>query len=92
MVTAFVLIDCGQEAIPEVARQLCDLKGVSEVYSVTGEFDLVAIVRVAEFDEVAEVIPNGIAKLPGVVTTRTHVAFQAYSRLDLEAMFSIGAD
>jgi DNA-binding Lrp family transcriptional regulator len=92
MVTAFVLIDCGKHAIPELAQQLCDLKGVYEVYSVTGEFDLIAIVRVAEFDEVADVIPNGIAKLPGVVATRTHVAFRAYSRLDLEAMFSIGAD
>ena len=90
MVTAFVLIYCGKDAIPELAEQLTDLDGVSEVYSVTGEFDIIAIVRVAEFDAVAEVIAGNIAKLPNVIDTRTHVAFRAYSRFDLEAMFSIG--
>jgi DNA-binding Lrp family transcriptional regulator len=90
VITAIVLIDCASDSIPEVAQTLANLDGVSEVYSVAGHVDLIAIVRVREFDEIAEVIAGGISKVPGVVNTETHIAFRAYSRHDLEAAFAIG--
>jgi DNA-binding Lrp family transcriptional regulator len=90
VITAIVLIDCATDSIPEVAEALADLPGVSEVYSVAGSVDLIAVVRVREFEEVASVIAGGIDKTPGVVNTDTHIAFRAYSRHDLEAAFSIG--
>ena len=90
MITAIVLIDCATDSIPEVAETLANLDGVSEVYSVAGGVDLIAIVRVREFDEIAEVIAGSISKVPGVVNTDTHIAFRAYSQHDLEEAFSIG--
>jgi DNA-binding Lrp family transcriptional regulator len=90
VITAIVLIDCATESIPEVADALANLSGVSEVYSVAGGVDLIAIVRVREFDQIAEVIAAGISKTPGVLNTDTHIAFRAYSRHDLEEAFSIG--
>jgi DNA-binding Lrp family transcriptional regulator len=90
VITAIVLIDCATDSIPEVAENLANLKGVSEVYSVAGHVDLIAIVRVREFDEIAAVIAGGISKAPGVVNTETHIAFRSYSRHDLEEAFSIG--
>ena len=90
MITAIVLIDCATDSIPEVAEALANLPGVSEVYSVAGHVDLIAIVRVREFDQIADVIAGGISKMPGVVNTETHIAFRAYSRHDLEEAFSIG--
>lgn len=90
MITAIVLIDCATDSIPEVAQTLANLDGVSEVYSVAGGADLVAIVRVRQFDQIAEVIAGGISKTPGVVNTDTHIAFRAYSRHDLEEVFAIG--
>ncbi len=90
MITAIVLIDCATDSIPEVAETLANLKGVSEVYSVAGHVDLIAMVRVREFDEIAEVIAGGISKVAGVVATETHIAFRAYSQHDLEEAFSIG--
>ncbi len=92
MVHAVVLIQCEIDAIPEAAQRIAEIEGVSEVYSVAGEFDLVAIVRVVEHDDLATVIPGGIAKVEGVVRTETLIAFQVYSRHDLERLFSIGFD
>lgn len=92
MITAIVLIDCATNAIPEVAETLAGFRGVSEVYSVAGHVDLIAMVRVREFDEIAEVIAGGISKVEGVVNTETHIAFRAYSRHDLEEAFAIGYD
>ncbi len=92
MVHAVVLVQCEIDGIPEAAQAIADLQGVSEVYSVAGEFDLVAIVRVADHDDLARVIPGGIARVDGVVRTETLIAFQVYSRHDLEQMFSIGFD
>ncbi|MBI3647457.1 MAG: Lrp/AsnC ligand binding domain-containing protein [Actinobacteria bacterium] len=89
-VHAVVLIQCEIDEIPEAARSIADIDGVSEVYSVAGEFDLVAVVRVAGHDDLAEVIPGGIAKVEGVVRTETLIAFQVYSRHDLERLFSLG--
>ncbi|KAB1921325.1 Lrp/AsnC ligand binding domain-containing protein [Micromonospora sp. PSH03] len=90
MITAIVLIDCATDAIPEVAENLANLPGVSEVYSVAGHVDLIAIVRVREFDQIAQVIAGSISKVPGVLNTESHIAFRAYSQHDLEEAFAIG--
>jgi DNA-binding Lrp family transcriptional regulator len=89
-VHAVVLIQCEIDAIPEAAHAIADLEGISEVYSVAGEFDLVAIVRVSEHDELATVIPGGISKVTGVERTESLIAFQVYSKHDLERLFSLG--
>ncbi|HEY3007002.1 MAG TPA: Lrp/AsnC ligand binding domain-containing protein [Micromonosporaceae bacterium] len=90
MITAIVLIDCATDSIPEVAEALANLPGVSEVYSVAGHVDLIAMVRVREFDQIAQVIAGGISKVPGVINTESHIAFRAYSQHDLEEAFAIG--
>jgi len=92
VITAIVMIDAATDSIAEVAEAVAGLEGVSEVYSVAGAVDLIAVVRVREFEQVAEVIAGRINKVPGVVDTDTHIAFRAYSRHDLEAAFSIGFD
>jgi DNA-binding Lrp family transcriptional regulator len=91
VVTAIVLVKAEIQRIPDVAEKIAQLPEVTEVYSVTGEFDLVAMIRVREHDELADVIPGGLNKVPGVTHTETHIAFRAYSRHDLEAAFSLGA-
>ena len=90
MITAIVMVSAATDQIPEVAQAIADIEGVSEVYSVAGHVDLIAIVRVREFDQVADVIAGQIDKVAGVLDTETHIAFRAYSRHDLEAAFSIG--
>ena len=90
MITAIVMIDAATDSIGEVAEAVADLDGVSEVYSVAGDVDLIAVVRVREFEDIAQVVAGRINKVPGVVDTATHIAFRAYSRHDLEAAFSIG--
>lgn len=92
MITSIVMVSVVPDRIPEVAQQIADLEGVSEVYSVAGDVDLVAIVRVREFEQIAEVIAGRLSKVDGVLGTDTHIAFRAYSRHDLEAAFSIGSD
>ncbi|MBB3082151.1 Lrp/AsnC family transcriptional regulator [Geodermatophilus sp. SYSU D00742] len=92
MITAIVMIDAATDAIPEVAEAVADLDGVSEVYSVAGTVDLIAVVRVREFEQIADVVAGRINKVPGVLETDTHIAFRAYSRHDLEAAFAIGFD
>ncbi|MCW2677590.1 MAG: Transcriptional regulator, AsnC family [Modestobacter sp.] len=92
MITAIVMIDAATDSIGEVAAAVADLPGVSEVYSVAGDVDLVALVRVRQFEEVADVVAGRINKVPGVVDTATHIAFRAYSRHDLEAAFSLGLE
>jgi DNA-binding Lrp family transcriptional regulator len=90
VVTAIVLVKTDVARIPETAEALAQIPEVSEVYSVTGEFDLVAMVRVRAHDELADVIPGTVNRVPGVLHTATHVAFRTYSRHDLEAAFGIG--
>jgi DNA-binding Lrp family transcriptional regulator len=87
---AVILIKAEREALPELGGTLADVEGVAEAYSVTGEWDFVAILRVREQDELAEVVTQRLARLPGIAETYTMVAFEAFSRHDLEAMFSIG--
>ena len=91
-VHAVVLIQCEVDEISEAAQAIADLDGVSEVYSVAGEFDLIAIVRVADHGDLATVIPGGIAKVEGVERTETLTSFPVYSNHDLERLFSIGFD
>lgn len=92
MVNAFVLLKAEPARITEIASELADLDGVAEVYSVAGDVDLVAILRVRHHDDLAEVVTHHISTLPGVVETRTMIAFKAYSKHDLDAMWSLGAD
>ena len=89
-ITAIELIDCATDCIPEVPESLANLDRVSEVYSVAGHVDLIAIVRVREFEQIADVIAGNISKTPGVLSTETHIAFRAYSKHDLEEAFAIG--
>ena len=90
MITAIVLISAATDQIPEVAAAIAELDGVSEVYSTAGDVDLVAMVRVRQHEELASVIAGNLNKVEGVISTQTLIAFQAYSRHDLEAAFSLG--
>lgn len=92
MITAIVLINCEVDRIPEVAEAITEIPAVSEVYSVTGDTDLIAMVRVRAHEEFADVIADRINKVDGVVGTSTHIAFRTYSAHDLEAAFSLGLD
>ncbi|MDQ1539451.1 MAG: hypothetical protein QOH29_177 [Actinomycetota bacterium] len=92
MITAIVLVKTAVDAVHDVAQAIAELPAVTEVYSVTGEFDLVALVRVRHHEELADVIPGGLNKISGVQSTETHMAFRTYSRHDLEAAFSLGLD
>lgn len=92
MITAIVLITADVNRIPEVAQEVAELDGVSEVYSVAGDADLIAMVRVRQHDELARVIADRLNKVKGVTGTATHIAFQTYSRHDLEAAFSLGLE
>ena len=92
MVTAIVFINAEVSRIPEVAEEVAALPGVSEVYSVTGSIDLIALVRVAGHEQIAEVVADQLNKVSGILSTETHIAFRAYSAHDLEAAFSLGAD
>lgn len=90
MVAAFVLIHAEPRRIAALAQELADVGGVAEVYSTAGDADLVAVVRVRHHDELAEVVTGRLAALDGIVDTRTLIAFQAYSKHDLETMWSLG--
>lgn len=92
MVTAIILINAERNSIPETAQALADIEGVSEVYSVSGEFDIVAILRVKEYEELAVLVTERMLKIPAITSTRTHMAFRTYSRHDLEHVFDIGAE
>ena len=91
MMHAFVLIDAEPARIKSLAGELADIEGVAEVYSVAGQADLVAIIRVRRQEELAEVVTGRIAALSGIQDTRTMIAFQAFSRRDLEVMWDLGA-
>jgi DNA-binding Lrp family transcriptional regulator len=92
MITAIVFVKADVARIPEVAERIAAIEGVSEVYSVTGQIDLITLVRVRTHDDVATVVADRLNKVPGVVSTETHIAFRAYSRHDLESAFSVGLD
>ncbi len=90
MVTAIILINTAQGRTPAVAQALIDLPGIAEAYSVAGPYDLVAIARVRQHDELAELVTGRVQQIPGIAATNTLIAFRAYSQRDLEAMWDIG--
>ena len=92
MLTAIILIRASREGLADLGPRLADVGGVAEVYTVTGDWDFVAIVRVREHDELARVVTRELAKLTGIERTRSMVAFQQHSRHDLEAMFGLGLE
>jgi DNA-binding Lrp family transcriptional regulator len=92
MVTAIVLIKAETSRIPDLANMMADMPGVSEVFSVAGRYDLVAVVRVARNEDLADVITDKMRHLDGIVETETMIAFRAYSRQELEAGFELGLD
>ena len=92
MITAIVLLHVDVAVIPETARAIADLDMVSEVYSVTGDWELVALLRVHRHDQIADVVTGKMAKVPGVTSTHTMIAFQAFSTSDLDRMWGVGFD
>lgn len=92
MVTAIVLLTVERNKINDVANRLADMDGITEVYSVAGEYDLAAIIRVKENEQLADLVTNRMLKVEGIIKSETLIAFRVYSRHDLESMFSIGAD
>lgn len=90
MTHAIVLIQAERGALATLGGELADIEGVAEAYSVTGEWDFVAVLRLRAQDSLAQVVTGQISQLQGVARTQTMVAFEVYSRHDLEALFSIG--
>ena len=91
MVTAFVLIDAEPARVGQLAQEVAAVEGVAEAYSVAGQADIVAVVRVRQMEELAEVVTGRLHGLTGVTDTRTLVAFRSYSRKDLETIWELGA-
>jgi len=90
MVTALVLLNLDRDQIKEVSQKLVDMQEVSEVYSVAGRYDLVAVIRVKNNEQIADTITGKFSELEGIKATETLIAFNTFSRHDLELMFSIG--
>lgn len=90
MLSAFVLIDAEPARVADLASELADVDGIAEVYSVAGECDIVAVVRVRRHEDLADVVTRRIAALDGIVATRTMVAFKAYSERDLASLWDLG--
>lgn len=90
MVTAIILVSAERARIAALAQEMADLLGISEVYSVSGRYDLIAIVRVPNNDDLAKLVTEQMAALEGITHTETLLSFRAFSRHDLDQMFSIG--
>jgi DNA-binding Lrp family transcriptional regulator len=90
LVTSIILINTKRTEINKVAEALAEMAGISEVYSVSGNYDLIAIARLASNDDLADLITNNLLKIEAIVRTETLLAFKAFSRHDLERMFSLG--
>src|SRR5207302_10746464 len=92
MLTAFILVKSTRDGLKHLGSELADVEGIAEVYTVTGEWDFVAIARVREHDDLAQVVTQRLTKLDGIERTQTMVAFQQFSAHDLEAMFGLGLE
>ena len=90
MVAAVVLLNVERDQINEVAETLAAMEGISEVYSVSGRYDLVVVLRVKTNEQLADLVTSNMLKLKGIIQTETLIAFRAYSKDDLEAAFSLG--
>jgi DNA-binding Lrp family transcriptional regulator len=88
MITAIVMINCEVGKVHSVSEALVDLEGVAEVYSVSGEYDILAIVRVKEYDSLSTVVSEEMARVDGITRTNTHMAFRCYSKHNMEKMWS----
>lgn len=92
MVSALVLMTIERNLINEVAEKLLEIKGVSEVYSVAGQYDLVGVIRVSDNESLAEVVTEHMLQIEGIISSETLIAFRVYSKHDLERMFAIGLE
>ncbi|MDO5671803.1 MAG: Lrp/AsnC ligand binding domain-containing protein [Actinomycetaceae bacterium] len=92
MITAIVMIDVEVDKIPDVASKIASAPQVTDVYSVTGNVDLIAIVKTPQYDDLATIVPESIAKIPGVKSLTTHLAFKEYSSQELASAFDLGLD
>ncbi len=92
MVSAIVLLNVERDLINDVAEQIIEIEGVSEVYSIAGRFDLVAIIRVKDNEGLADVVTNQMLKIKGIINSETLIAFRVFSKFDLDRMFSIGLE
>ena len=92
MISAVVLINVQRNQINETAQSLLEIEGVAEVYSVTGEYDLVALLRLHHYEDLAKVVTNHMVQLPGITKTNTLMAFQCYSKADLQQAWDIGVE
>ncbi len=90
MITAIILINAKRDSIPETTQALAELEGISEVYSVAGPYDIAAIIRVRQNQDLADLVTLKVRKLEGIEKTTTLIAFEVFSRYDLERMFSLG--
>ncbi|MGA0209969.1 MAG: Lrp/AsnC family transcriptional regulator [Candidatus Nanopelagicales bacterium] len=90
MITALCFIQVAPDSINEAGQAIADIDGVHAAYSVTGDIDLIALLEVKDHDAVATVVTDGISKVPGVLSTQTHISFRTYSQRDIDAGFSIG--
>lgn len=90
MITAIVQIRCSRDLVPQTAEAVAELPGVSEVYSVSGEWDLMAVIKVKAYEDIAEMVTEHMVKVPGIVRTNTISAFRVYSKTDREAGFTLG--
>jgi DNA-binding Lrp family transcriptional regulator len=91
MITAIVQIRCSRDLIPQTAEAVAELPGIAEVYSVSGDYDLMAVLKVKDYDAIAQVVTEQMTRVPGIVRTNTISAFRVYSRADREAGFTLGA-
>lgn len=90
MVTAIILLNVARDEINNVSQKLVDMESVTEVFSVSGRYDLVAVIRTKDNDGIAEFVTDQMNGIRGIITTETLLAFKTFSRYDLEHMFSIG--
>ncbi|HKV44014.1 MAG TPA: Lrp/AsnC ligand binding domain-containing protein [bacterium] len=92
MFTAFVMIQAERRRMQDVARRMAEIPGVEEVYSVTGDCDIIAVLRLKEYDDLAEIVTGKMGEIPGIVRTNTHLAFRAFPQSLLDRSFSVGLE
>jgi DNA-binding Lrp family transcriptional regulator len=92
MFTAFVMIQAERRRMQDVARRVAEIPGVEEVYSITGEWDIIAVLRLKDYSDLAEIVTGKMVEVPGIVRTNTHLAFRAFPQSLLERSFSVGLE
>ena len=90
MFTAFVMIEAEPSKIADIAQAIANMPSVAEVYSVTGDFDILVVLRLSEYEQLAEAVPDGLARIDGILRTNTVLAFRRFSAKDLETAWDIG--